>query len=47
MDKNFVIKKLTELWLKQEFTDRVKGKETFVKKTRCYKDLIKFFREQL
>lgn len=47
MDKDFVIKKLTELWLEQEFTDRAKGKETYVKKTRIYKDLIEFFKEQL
>lgn len=47
MEKDFVIKKLTELLIKQEFKDREKQKETYVKKTRCYRDLIQFFKEQL
>ena len=47
MEKDFVIKKLTELLIKQEFKDRKNKKETYVKKTRCYRDLIQFFEEQL
>ena len=42
--KEFAIKKLTELLIKQEFEDRKKGKETFVKKTRAFKDLIELIK---
>lgn len=42
----YIIEKLTELLIKQEFEDRKKKAHTYVKKTRCYKDLIKFFKEQ-
>lgn len=45
--KEFIIDKLTELLIKQDLKDKQKGKETYVKKTRCYKDLIKFFKENL
>ena len=41
---DFIIDKLNELLIKQEFMDRQKGKQTYVKKTQCYKDLIKFFK---
>lgn len=41
---DFIIDKLNELLIKQEFIDRQKGKQTYVKKTQCYKDLIKFFK---
>lgn len=40
----FIIKKLEELLYKQEFEDRKKKSKTYVKKTRCYKDLIDFFK---
>lgn len=43
--KEFAIKKLTELLIKQEFQDREKGKATYVKKTRAYKDLIKLLKD--
>ena len=43
--KEFIITKLTELLIKQDIEDKQKGKETYVKKTRCYKDLIKLFKE--
>lgn len=36
---------LTKLLLKQEFEDRKKGKITYVRKTRCYKDLLKLLKE--
>lgn len=45
--KEFIIEKLTELLILQDFKDKQKGKETYVKKTRCYKDLIKFFKENM
>lgn len=43
--KEFIITKLTELLIKTDMEDKQKGKETYVKKTRCYKDLIKLFKE--
>lgn len=39
------IGKLTKLLIEQEFKDREKGKATYVKKTRAYKDLIKLLKE--
>lgn len=41
----FAIEKLTELLIKQEFEDRNKKSQTYVKKTRCYKDLINLLKE--
>lgn len=41
----YAIEKLTELLIKQEFQDRDKGKATYVKKTRAYKDLIKLLKD--
>ena len=43
--KEFIISKLTELLIKQDIADKKKGSNTYVKKTSCYKDLIKFFKE--
>jgi len=37
---DYAIEILTELLIKQDFEDKKKGKTTYVKKTRCYKDLI-------
>lgn len=42
---DYAIEKLTELLIKQEFEDRTKEKETYVKKTQCYKDLIKLLKD--
>ena len=42
---DFAIEKLNELLIKQEFEDRKKKSKTYVKKTRCYKDLIKLLKE--
>lgn len=42
---DFAIDKLNELLIKQEFEDRKKKSQTYVKKTRCYKDLIKLLKE--
>ena len=39
------IYQLTLLLIKQETEDRNKGKTTYVKKTRAYKDLIKLLKE--
>lgn len=44
---DFIIKKLTELLIKQSFEDKSKGKESYVKKTTIYKDLIKFFKNEM
>ena len=43
--KEFIIEKLTELLIKQDIEDKQKGKETYVKKTRAFKDLIKLVKE--
>lgn len=45
--KEFIIQKLTELYIKQDIQDKKKGKTTYVKKSSCYKDLIKFFKEAM
>lgn len=39
------IGKLTTLLIEQEIKDRKKGKSTYVKKTRAYKDLIKLLKD--
>lgn len=43
--KDFIIEKLTELLIKTDIEDKQKGKETYVKKTRAFKDLIKLVKE--
>ena len=40
-----IIDILTKLLIKQDFKEKQTGKATYVKKTRVYKDLIKFFKE--
>ena len=42
---DFAIDKLSQLLIKQEFEDRKKGSHTYVRKTRCYKDLINLLKE--
>lgn len=42
---DYAIKILTELLIKQDFQDKEKGKITYVRKTQCYKDLIKLLKE--
>lgn len=42
---DFAIYKLTTLLIEQEFKDKEKGKTTYVKKTRAYKDLIKLLKD--
>jgi len=42
---DFIIEKLTELLIKQDFEDKKKNKITYVKKTEVYKDLIKLLKE--
>ena len=39
------IYKLTQLQIEQEFKDREKGKATYVKKTRAYKDLVQLLKD--
>lgn len=43
--KEFIITKLTELLIKTDIEDKQKGKVTYVKKTRAFKDLIKLVKE--
>ena len=43
--KEFIIEKLTELLIKQDMEDKEKGKVTYVKKSRAFKDLIKLVKE--
>ena len=42
---DYAIEKLNTLYLQQEFEDRKKKSQTYVKKTQCYKDLIKLLKE--
>ena len=42
--KEILIEEFTKLLIKQSVEDAEKGKETYVKKTRVYKDLIKFIK---
>ena len=43
--KEFIIDKLTELMIKQDFEDRKNKKTTYIKKVDAYRDLIKFFKK--
>lgn len=43
----YMIQKLNELLIKQEFEDRRIGKSAYIKKTQCYKDLINLFKKCL
>ena len=43
--RDIIIEELTKLLIKQDLEDKKKGKTTYVKKTDCYKDLIKFLKE--
>lgn len=43
--KEYIINKLTELLIKTSMEDKKKGTDTYIKKTRVYQDLIKFFKE--
>lgn len=42
---DYAIEKLTELYIQQTFKDKQKGKDTYVKKSRAYKDLIDLLKE--
>lgn len=44
-DIDYIIEVLTNLLIQQDFKDKEKGKATYVKKTRIYKDLIKWFKQ--
>lgn len=43
--KEFIIEKLTELLIQTDIENKQRGKERYVKKTQCYKDLIKIVKE--
>ena len=42
---DYAITKLTELLIKQDIEDKKMGKDTYVKKTQCYKDLINLLKD--
>lgn len=42
---DYAITKLTELLIQQDIEDKKRGKASYVKKTRVYKDLIKLLKE--
>ena len=42
--KEFIIGKLTELMIKQDFEDKKNKKVTYIKKVDAYRDLIKLFK---
>ena len=42
--KDVLVEEFTKLLIKQSIGDAEKGKSTYVKKTRVYKDLIKFIK---
>ena len=42
--KELLIEEFTKLLIKQSIEDEAKGKSTYIKKTRVYKDLIKFIK---
>lgn len=42
---DYAINVLTELLIKQDFKDKKTGKPTYVKKTQCYRDLIKLLKD--
>ena len=44
-DIDEIIETLTNLLIQQDFKDKEKGKATYVKKTRIYADLIKWFKQ--
>lgn len=43
--KEEIISKLTELLIKADFEEKVSNRRLYVKKTRVYKDLIKWLKE--
>lgn len=42
---DYAIEVLTKLYIEQNFKDKQKGKCTYVKKSRAYKDLIDLLKE--
>lgn len=44
MEIDDIVHKLNELLIKQHLIEKEKGKTTYIKKTRVYKDLIKWFK---
>lgn len=42
---DYAIEVLTRLYIEQDFKDKQKGKDTYVKKSRAYKDLIDLLKE--
>ncbi len=44
---DFIIQKLTELQIKQYEEDKKNGSPIYIKKVNAYKDLIKFFKNEM
>lgn len=42
--KNQLIEELTRLLIKQDILDKKKGKQTYIKKTTMFKDIIKLLK---
>lgn len=42
---DYAIEVLTRLYIEQDFKDKQKGKDTYVKKTTVYKNLIDLLKE--
>ena len=42
---DFALEKLLKLYIEQDFKDKQKGKCTYVKKSRAFKDLIDLLKE--
>ena len=42
---DYAVEVLTKLYIEQDFKDKQKGKCTYVKKSRAYKDLIDLLKE--
>lgn len=45
IDLDDIIQTLTNLLIQQDFKDKKTGSPTYVKKTRIYKDLLKWFKQ--
>ena len=44
IDNESFVKILTQLLIQQDFEDKEKGKDTYIKKTQVYRDLIAYFK---
>ncbi len=42
---DYIIEKLTELLIKEDFKEKQTGKKVYITKVEAYRDLIKLFKE--